>query len=89
MELELKNVESVCKHSPFFNKKGKMFMSWILFLQIEVILMTLGLVVSFILSMYQNGKDNSFAKKATAFGGIFNQMADSITKNITNVKKED
>ncbi len=47
-------------------------MSWLLFLQIEIILLTLGLVVSFVVSMHQNAKDNSFVKKISASVELLN-----------------
>lgn len=42
-------------------------MNWVLFLQIEVVLLTVGLVCAFVVSMYFTQKDNSWAKRAAAF----------------------
>lgn len=43
-------------------------MSWALFCQIEVILLTLGLVISFIITARQHAKDDSFFKRIGAIG---------------------
>lgn len=43
-------------------------MSWALFCQIEVILLTVGLVLAFVISCRQNAKDNSFFKRVSAAG---------------------
>ena len=43
-------------------------MDWALFCQIEVILLTIGLVIAFIISMLYNMKDNSFFKRVRALG---------------------
>lgn len=56
-------------------------MNWILFLQIEVVLLTVGLVCSFVVSMYFTQKDNSWAKRATAFGEAFKTLSKEISAN--------
>lgn len=60
-------------------------MSLVLFLQIEVILLTLGLVLTFVNSMNQMAKDNSWMKKSRAIGEALNRIA----KEIVEKKKEE
>lgn len=48
-------------------------MNWGLFCQIEVILLTIGLVVSFVIAIQQNAKDNSFAKRVLALATAFEE----------------
>lgn len=49
-------------------------MGWDLFCQIEVIILTVGLVVAFVSSMWLAGKDNSFFKRVAAIGKTINEM---------------
>lgn len=53
-------------------------MSWVLFCQIEVILLTVGLVASFVISMRQTAKDNSFFKRLRA-------ILDGLTSGINTI----
>lgn len=53
-------------------------MSWALFCQIEVILLTVGLVSAFVISFKQNTKDNSFFKRMAAVGKVI----ESVSKNL-------
>ncbi len=57
-------------------------MSWVLFCQIEVILLTIGLVSAFVISCRQNVKDNSFYKRIGALG----KALESFTKNLPDKK---
>lgn len=41
-------------------------MDWVLFLQIEVIMLTIGLVLAFVISFRQTAKDNSFFRRTSA-----------------------
>lgn len=59
-------------------------MSWALFCQIEVILLTIGIVISFVVSMHQTTKDNSFFKR---FGAISKVISDSITSGLSGYLK--
>ena len=52
-------------------------MDWILFLQIEVILLTIGLVASFIVSMQQNAKDNSFIKRSAVLSEVLKSIGEA------------
>lgn len=45
-------------------------MDWALFCQIEVMLLTLGLVISFTITWFYGAKDNSFFKRMTAIGKV-------------------
>ena len=65
-------------------------MSWVLFCQIEVILLTVGLVVSFIFSSRQSVKDNSFFKRFNLMTKGFAEASTALlnTFNANNVKKE-
>lgn len=59
-------------------------MSWLLFCQIEVILLTVGLVCSFVVSMNYTQKDNSFAKRSAALGEAFKALAKDISEKHEN-----
>ena len=59
-------------------------MSWLLFCQIEVILLTVGLVCSFVSSVYWTQKDNSFAKRSAALGEAFKAFSKDITDKREN-----
>ena len=59
-------------------------MQWGLFCQIELIIMTIGLVASFIIYSYQNTKDSSFVKRVSLMA---NAIADAL--NSINSKKEE
>lgn len=63
-------------------------MNWVLFLQIEVVLLTIGLVCSFVVSMYFTQKDNSWAKRTMALGEAFKALSKEIssTRSDANVK---
>lgn len=54
-------------------------MNWVLFLQIEVVLLTIGLVCSFVVSMYFTQKDNSWAKRTMALGGALKEFSKDIS----------
>ena len=55
-------------------------MNWGLFCQIEVILLTIGLVTSFVITVRQNAKDNSFAKRVLALGQALAEYGKEITE---------
>ena len=59
-------------------------MQWGLFCQIELIIMTIGLVASFVIYSYQNTKDSSFVKRVSLMA---NAIADAL--NSINSKKEE
>ena len=61
-------------------------MSWVLFCQIEVILLTLCLIVSFVISMQQTAKDNSFFKR---LGAVSKALADGLTTMMKNLPKRE
>ena len=63
-------------------------MGWGLFCQIEVILLTIGLVLSFVVTVRQNAKDNSFAKRAFALGKAFEEYGKGITERQSKVKMD-
>lgn len=63
-------------------------MDWGLFCQIEVILLTIGLIISFIITMRQNAKDNSFAKRVFALGKAFEEYGKGIAETQANSKME-
>ena len=65
-----------------------MFVSWLLFCQIEVILLTVGLVGAFTVTMYFTQKDNSWAKRTAALGEAFKVLSKEIAvKNNDNNTK--
>ena len=64
-------------------------MSWALFCQIEVILLTIGLVLSFVISVRQGAKDNSFFKRVSAVGKAMDQYGRSITEKKKDEKHDD
>ena len=64
-------------------------MSWGLFCQIEVILLTLGLVIAFIIHSNQSAKDNSFFKRINALGKTLSVVAKVIPDKININKKEE
>ena len=66
-------------------------MSWALFCQIEVILLTLGLVISFIIAARQHAKDDSFFKRIGAIGKSLESWGKGLTSEITEKlsKKEE
>ena len=53
-------------------------MSWALFCQIEVILLTAGLIYAFCVSVKQNAKDNSFFKRVAATGSALSALGKSM-----------
>lgn len=55
-------------------------MSWALFCQIEIILLTIGIVASFVISMRQTAKDNSFFKRMAAAGKALQEYGKSLTE---------
>ena len=55
-------------------------MSWALFFQIEVIILTAGLVMMFILSVYQGLKDNSFFKRTSGIAKAMSETMDAMQK---------
>lgn len=59
-------------------------MSWALFCQIEVIVLTLGLVIAFVLSSRQNMKDNSFFKRVAAVGKAFETISKNLPEKVRN-----
>lgn len=61
-------------------------MAWGLFIQIEVIILTIGLVASFVISVKQNVKDNSFFKRIAAIGEVLGKWGKDM---IDNQKKEE
>lgn len=63
-------------------------MNWGLFCQIEVILLTIGLVVSFIITMRQNAKDNSFAKRVFALGKAIEEYGKGVAETRSNAKMD-
>lgn len=63
-------------------------MNWGLFCQIEVILLTIGLIVSFVITMQQNAKDNSFAKRVFALGKAFEEYGKGIAEARSNAKMD-
>lgn len=63
-------------------------MNWGLFCQIEVILLTIGLIVSFIIAMRQNAKDNSFAKRVFALVKAFEEYGKGIAETHSKTKMD-
>ncbi len=67
-------------------------MDWALFCQIEVILLTIGLVGSFLIYSRQNAKDNSFFKRVAAVGKALQEygkgLADKSTEFAEKMRKE-
>lgn len=63
-------------------------MNWGLFCQIEVILLTIGLVASFIITMRQNAKDNSFAKRVFALGKAIEEYGKGVAETRSNAKMD-
>lgn len=63
-------------------------MNWGLFCQIEVILLTIGLVASFIITMRQNAKDNSFAKRVFALGKALEEYGKGVAETRSNAKMD-
>jgi len=63
-------------------------MNWGLFCQIEVILLTIGLVTSFVITVRQNAKDNSFAKRAFALGKAFEEYGKGIAEKQSKAKMD-
>lgn len=59
-------------------------MNWLLFCQIEVILLTVGLVCGFTVSMYFTQKDNSFAKRSAALGEALKAFSKDIADKHEN-----
>ena len=57
-------------------------MNWALFCQIEVILPTLGLVISFVINARQHAKDESFFKRIGAIGKSLETWSKSMTNEI-------
>lgn len=56
-------------------------MDWVLFFQIEVMMLTVGLVIVFILQIRQNGKDESWFRKVNAVGDALKEYGKSQTEN--------
>lgn len=63
-------------------------MDWALFCQIEVMMLTAGLVISFIISTRQTTKDNSFFKRLKAVVEIA-ANGFKIEKHLKEIKKDD
>jgi len=63
-------------------------MSWMLFCQIEVILLTVGLVCAFTVSMYFTQKDNSWAKRTAALGEAFKAFSKEINEKHNDSNKQ-
>ena len=59
-------------------------MSWVLFFQIEVIIMTCGLVAVFVCAINQSAKDHSFNSRVQAMGKILESAGNEIAKYATN-----
>ena len=59
-------------------------MSWVLFCQIEVILLTVGLVCSFVVSVNYTQKDSSFAKRSNALSEAFKAFSKDIADKREN-----
>ena len=55
-------------------------MTWALFFQIEVILLSVGLVIAFVITLHQSKKDDSFFKRVAALGAVFTTWGESIAK---------
>lgn len=53
-------------------------MSNILFFQIEIMLITIALLASFVIVTRQNAKDNSWSRRAAALGEVLNKIAKGI-----------
>lgn len=62
-------------------------MDWALFCQIEVIILTVGLVVAYLISMNQTTKDNSFCKRLGLFCKGIGAAIEDFNKTIQNVQK--
>lgn len=60
-------------------------MNWVLFLQIEVILLTVGLVAAFVVSHTQYVKDRSWSTRIGAFG----ESLKAIGKDISEKRSDD
>ena len=57
-------------------------MSWALFCQIEVIILTCGLVASFVISARQNSKDNSFFKRVGGIAKALEELSKKLTETV-------
>lgn len=82
---EIQRRRVYCKRSSRLRKE-EMFVNWGLFCQIEVILLTIGLIVSFVITMQQNAKDNSFAKRVFALGKAFEEYGKGIAETHSKAK---
>lgn len=58
-------------------------MDWMLFCQIEVIILTFGLVAAFVISFHQTAKDNSWFKRTAALGEAFKTFGKEIASKNT------
>lgn len=63
-------------------------MSWDLFCQIEIIILTIGLVAVFIISKNCAYKDESFFRKVSAFGKVLGDYGNKISEMKTKSQKE-
>ena len=63
-------------------------MSWALFCQIEVILLTVGLVVSFVLHSYRRAKDDSFNGRIVALGKALEELSKTIANEGKKLKSK-
>lgn len=61
-------------------------MSWVLFCQIEVILLTVGLVTSFVVNFHHTAKDNSWFKRISALGKAFEAYGKSVSNENAKVQ---
>ncbi len=64
-------------------------MNWMLFCQIEVILLTIGLVISFVISMHQAAKDNSFFKRIGSVSKLMADATSAIAERMTKKENDD
>ena len=63
------------------------FMSWVLFCQIEVILLTIGLVAAFVITAWQRVKDRSFYDRTSTLCKAAAEAVESLTKKMPKKEK--
>ena len=61
-------------------------MNWVLFCQIEVIILTIGLVMIFVGGSIQNAKDNSFFARIASLGKALSEYSKERDANKNNEK---
>ena len=62
-------------------------MTWALFFQIEVILLTIGLVIAFVITLHQSKKDDSFFKRVASIWAALTAWGESTDKKKQSVNE--